>query len=306
MHVRALTVDDLVAYRELHRFGITESPLGFVDVTETDQARPDSEVAAMLERGEGWGVFKGERLVGKLTIDALPYPSLAHAFWVHAVYVHPDARGAGASAALMRAAIESAVEKGHGASSCGSTTRTRGRGASMSGWGSARLAGFQRELWSPTIIVTTCSCAGQWRPNSVWTRTDFRLISSAERRRGTNAGHRGGATMEYVDQAVAILRDGFANANNPKGILIALAATIFLNSWKQWLPITLVATVIHIAIDTLAPVLAGGGGSVTLPPLMETSFWTQTGVLFVGYAIVIGVFFLIKGMFFKGGAKAAH
>jgi ribosomal protein S18 acetylase RimI-like enzyme len=111
MHVRALTVDDLVAYRELHRFGITESPLGFVDVTETDQARPDSEVAAMLERGEGWGVFKGERLVGKLTIDALPYPSLAHAFWVHAVYVHPDARGAGASAALMQAAIESAVEK---------------------------------------------------------------------------------------------------------------------------------------------------------------------------------------------------
>jgi GNAT superfamily N-acetyltransferase len=112
MHVRALTVDDLVAYRELHRFGITESPLGFVDVPETDQARPDSEVAAMLERGEGWGVFEGERLVGKLTIDALPYPSLAHAFWVHAVYVHPDARGAGASAALMQAAIESALEKG--------------------------------------------------------------------------------------------------------------------------------------------------------------------------------------------------
>jgi L-amino acid N-acyltransferase YncA len=57
-------------------------------------------------------VFEGERLVGKLTIDALPYPSLAHAFWVHAVYVHPDARGAGASAALMQAAIESALEKG--------------------------------------------------------------------------------------------------------------------------------------------------------------------------------------------------
>jgi GNAT superfamily N-acetyltransferase len=66
----------------------------------------------MLERGEGWGVFEGERLVGKLTIDALPYPSLAHTFWVHAVYVHPDARGRGASAALMHAAIASAVAKG--------------------------------------------------------------------------------------------------------------------------------------------------------------------------------------------------
>ena len=112
MHARILTVEDLRAYRNLHRFGITESPLGFVDVPETDAARPDSEIAAMLERGEGWGVFDGERLVGKLCIDALPYPSLAHTFWVHAVYVHPDARGRGASTTLMRAAIERAGATG--------------------------------------------------------------------------------------------------------------------------------------------------------------------------------------------------
>jgi GNAT superfamily N-acetyltransferase len=112
MHVRALTVEDLRVYRELHRYGMTEAPLGFVDVAATDAARPDTEVAAMLERGEGWGVFDGDRLVGKLTIDALPYPSLAHTFWIHAVYVHPDARGGGASTELMHAAIESAVAKG--------------------------------------------------------------------------------------------------------------------------------------------------------------------------------------------------
>jgi GNAT superfamily N-acetyltransferase len=112
MLVRALTVEDLRAYRELHRFGMTESPLGFVDVLETDTARPDAEVAAMLARGEAWGVFDGERLMGKLTIDALPYPSLAHTFWVHAVYVHPDARGSGASATLMQAAIKAAVTQG--------------------------------------------------------------------------------------------------------------------------------------------------------------------------------------------------
>jgi GNAT superfamily N-acetyltransferase len=112
MHVRVLTADDLRAYRELHRFGMTESPLGFVDVRETDAARRDAEVAAILERGEGWGVFDGERLMGKLTIDALPYPSLAHTFWVHAVYVHPGARGSGASTALMRAAVDAAAAKG--------------------------------------------------------------------------------------------------------------------------------------------------------------------------------------------------
>jgi GNAT superfamily N-acetyltransferase len=112
MHVRALTPADVAAYRELHRYGMVESPLGFVDVAATDAARTDAEIAAIFERGEGWGVFEGDRLIGKLTIDALPYPSLAHTFWVHAVYVHPDARGAGASAALMRAAVDAARAKG--------------------------------------------------------------------------------------------------------------------------------------------------------------------------------------------------
>lgn len=112
MEIRQLTVADLAAYRALHRFGMTEAPMGFVDVPETDAARPDAEVEAMLARGEGWGAFDGERLIGKLTVDALPYPSLAHTFWVHAVYVHPDARGNGASSALMRAAVEAARTKG--------------------------------------------------------------------------------------------------------------------------------------------------------------------------------------------------
>jgi GNAT superfamily N-acetyltransferase len=110
--IRQLTGDDLAAYRALHRFGIGESPQGFVDVVETDAARPDAEVTAMLVRGDAWGAFDGERLVGKLTVDALPYPSLAHTFWIHAVYVHPDARGSGVSGELMRAAIGAAQAKG--------------------------------------------------------------------------------------------------------------------------------------------------------------------------------------------------
>jgi len=112
MLIRQLTAADLAAYRALHRFGMIEAPLGFVDVPETDAARPDAEVEAMLARGEAWGAFAGERLIGKLTVDALPYPSLAHTFWVHAVYVHPDARGSGASSALMRAAVEAARGQG--------------------------------------------------------------------------------------------------------------------------------------------------------------------------------------------------
>lgn len=112
MIVRQLTGDDTAAYRELHRFGMNESPTGFVDVAATDGARPDSQVREMLQRGDGWGAFDGDRLVAKLTIDALPYPSLARTYWIHAVYVHPDARGTGASGELIQAAISGAREKG--------------------------------------------------------------------------------------------------------------------------------------------------------------------------------------------------
>lgn len=112
MIVRQLVASELAAARALHRFGMEESPQGFVDVPETDAARPDAEVAAVIARGEYWGVFDGERLVAKLTIDALPYPSLSHTWWIHAVYVHPNARGTGASSKLIRAAIEYARSRG--------------------------------------------------------------------------------------------------------------------------------------------------------------------------------------------------
>jgi len=110
--VRQLVASELAAARALHRFGMEESPQGFVDVPETDAARPDAEVEAIIARGEYWGVFDGEKLVAKLTIDALPYPSLAHTWWIHAVYVHPDARGSGASGKLIQAAIAHAQSRG--------------------------------------------------------------------------------------------------------------------------------------------------------------------------------------------------
>ena len=107
--------------------------------------------------------------------------------------------------------------------------------------------------------------------------------------------------MELVDQAVAYLRDGFGTINNPKGLLIALAATLFLSSWSQWFPVAIVATIIHIAINQLAPVLAGGGGEVRLPELMSEAFWTEALVLFLGYLVIIGIFYFVKRLLFRGG-----
>ena len=112
MQVRKLTLADLDAFRTLHRHALAQAPEAFVETVAQDEARPDADVAAILSRGEGWGVFDGERLLGKLTIDALPYAVLAHTRWLHAIYLHPDARGSGAGAALMRAAMDDAHAAG--------------------------------------------------------------------------------------------------------------------------------------------------------------------------------------------------
>ncbi len=106
MLVRKLTLADLEDYRALHRHGLIHAPDSFVETAEQDDARPDLEIASMLERGQAWGVFENERLLGKLVIDGLPHAVLAHTRWLHVIYVHPDARGTGAGAALMRAAID--------------------------------------------------------------------------------------------------------------------------------------------------------------------------------------------------------
>lgn len=108
----------------------------------------------------------------------------------------------------------------------------------------------------------------------------------------------------FIDNAVQTLRDGFANINNPKGLLIALAATIFMGNWKQLIPIGLGATVVHLIVEVLAPTLSGRGGAVTLPSnLMQEDYWTRAGVLLVGYLVVIGIFFALKKLLFRGGGK---
>ena len=62
--------------------------------------------------------------------------------------------------------------------------------------------------------------------------------------------------MEFVDQAIAYMRDGFGIVNGDwRNLVIALIAAIFMSSWKQWIPFAVLAVVAHIAIEKLAPVL---------------------------------------------------
>ncbi len=116
--------------------------------------------------------------------------------------------------------------------------------------------------------------------------------------------------QDYLAQAGAVLEAGYDKINGPQGLLIALAATIFLRSWKQWIPAAFIATLIYVAIEHFREVLRDGNG-LALPDFMAAGFWSQTGVLLVGFLVVIGILFFAKrivmtAMAGAGGAKQRH
>jgi len=111
--------------------------------------------------------------------------------------------------------------------------------------------------------------------------------------------------MEYVDKAMGYLQEGFGLVNGDwRALLIAVVAAILMQNWKQLVPFAIVAVVILIAIERLAPVLANSGGSPSLPNLVETDFWIRTGVMALGYVVIIGVFFFLKSLLIRPTAKA--
>jgi hypothetical protein len=111
----------------------------------------------------------------------------------------------------------------------------------------------------------------------------------------------------YLDQAAAVLESGFTQINATMGLLIALAATIFLRSWNQWIPAAFVATFAHIAIEHVTG-LVRDKKELALPELLTAQFWSDAGVLLVGYLLVIGIFFFAKRVLmtaFAGGGQAS-
>jgi len=106
----------------------------------------------------------------------------------------------------------------------------------------------------------------------------------------------------YLGQAISALQSGFLKVNEPAGLVIALIAAILVSSWRNLVPMALLATVVLVGIKNL-PTLQSGH----LPNFTQTGFWTQAGGYLLGYLIIIAVFFGLKSMLFRGGRTAkAH
>lgn len=110
---------------------------------------------------------------------------------------------------------------------------------------------------------------------------------------------------QYLTMALDFLRAGFNDVNqSTQGLLIALAAAIFMQNWKQLIGMALLAVILTLAVEALVPVLAQGA-RFQLPAVFEAEFLRIQLARLVGYVVIIAIFFAIKRALFKAAPATA-
>ena len=104
--------------------------------------------------------------------------------------------------------------------------------------------------------------------------------------------------MDVLNQILDVIREGFYEVNAVQGLIIALVAVVMIPGWNRLFYFAIGATLVHILVDILLPVVASGA-AFRLPPFVEVSFWRDVGVLFIGYLVVIAILLLIKNILFR-------
>jgi hypothetical protein len=102
----------------------------------------------------------------------------------------------------------------------------------------------------------------------------------------------------FLNPTLDFLKNGFNQVNAVQGLLIALFATVLMARWAQLFVIALGSSLVNIAVDTIAPIIAKHA-DVKLPPVMELSFWKNATSTYAGFVIVISMFFAVKAVVFR-------
>jgi hypothetical protein len=103
----------------------------------------------------------------------------------------------------------------------------------------------------------------------------------------------------FLSGVFGLAQGGFDGVNQVMGLLIAVIAALLMPAWSRLWATALGAALVHVAIGVIRPML--DGGALVLPNLLTLTFWMGVLALFLGYAIVIAVFFLIKSLVVGGG-----
>ncbi len=113
--IRPLGPEDADAYVALRRRGLCLEPEAFGSSLEDDHTTDPEKVRATLA-GEipiwPFGAFDGETLVGTIALGRGTKRKMRHRGELYGTFVAPEARGRGAGAALVEAAMAKARELG--------------------------------------------------------------------------------------------------------------------------------------------------------------------------------------------------
>lgn len=97
----------------------------------------------------------------------------------------------------------------------------------------------------------------------------------------------------YLDQFVELIREGFQQVNAVQGLIIALIAALLMSAYTRIVIVAFAATVIHLIADVMLPVVANGA-AFRLPPLLEANYWRYALVVYLGYFVVITIFYILR------------
>lgn len=98
----------------------------------------------------------------------------------------------------------------------------------------------------------------------------------------------------FIDFLVAGFREGFQRVNAVLGLLIALFFAYTMSEWKRIWTITLGATAVALVAEVMLPVVANHQ-SFRLPHnLLQLSYWRTALAIYLGFLVVIAVFFFVK------------
>jgi hypothetical protein len=98
---------------------------------------------------------------------------------------------------------------------------------------------------------------------------------------------------ELWNSLTSYTQAGFHEINAIQGLLIAIIAALMLHRWAGVFAIAVGATLTHLFVDVLLPVLSDGA-PFRLPNLVEVAYWRYALTLYLGYIVVISVFYILK------------
>lgn len=102
----------------------------------------------------------------------------------------------------------------------------------------------------------------------------------------------------FLDHTLAFFREGFNQVNAVQGLIIALVAAVLLTKYGRILIVVFGATLVHLIADVLLPVVANGA-DFALPQLLTGPYWRYIATLYVGYFVVVTLFYVIKRILFR-------